>query len=99
MELKISKTIGILINEYGYWEGWIKMYEDLVNKTQSKILGQVSNLCELFYSSNDNDTTYALTGLILELCKLGTDQYVDPIYLKEKLSIIIKNLEQIYERV
>jgi len=55
------------------------------NEKQRATLDKVRELFKDFYKDNDNVLTYSLTGLILNL----TDHhYCDPIYIREKISII-----------
>jgi len=66
---------------------------DELSEEQKAVLIEIRKMISEFYEDNDNDLTYALTGLITELTNLATGEYCDPVYLKEKLGIICEILE------
>ena len=69
----------------------MKRIQDFCDLTQKQRLAKIREAIEGFYKGNDNRVTYALTGLLNELCNA---HYNDPHYLQEKLDIIIRELRE-----
>ena len=74
---------------------WLDEY---LSKEQVLILTDIRKLIEGFSSlTQDTRISYPLEGLIRELTGFGTNNYVDPVYLQEKIDIISREIEHYYE--
>jgi len=63
----------------------MKIPEGTLDQRQKNTLRIIRELFDRFYESNDNQYTYALTGLLRELTRTN---YIDMNYVMQKIEVI-----------